>query len=166
MKTNRQVAEIFAAMINNTTEATEAHSGHLHAYKQNNGVVRLVSYNTTIAAYFPERKLLVLNCTRYSTTTSTKHQTHFYLVERLVYGSKVVSISRVDNVAYNCPFILCEYVVDGRYIAQDGQSWDNKPIFRVFDTVGKSIIKTYKIKRYAVQYADKLNEAQEAKRNY
>lgn len=166
MKTNRQVAEIFAAMINNTTEATEAHSSHLHAYKDASGICRLESYSTAISVYYPERKLLVLNCSRYSTTTSTKHQTHFYLIERLVYGSKVVSISRVYNVCRlnTCP--LKEYVVDNRYIAQDGQSWDNKPIFRVFDTVEKSIIKTYKIKRYAVQYADKLNEAQEAKRNY
>lgn len=163
---NSEIAAAFAAMINNTTEATEAHSGHLHAYKDAKGICRLESYSTAIAAYYPERKLLVLNCSRYSTTTSTKHQTHFYLIERLVYGSKVVSISRVDNVCRWTPCPLGEYVTDNRYIAQDGQSWDNKPIFRVFDTVGKSIVRTYKVKRYAVQYADKLNEAQEAKRNY
>lgn len=160
MKSNEQVAKDFAAMINETTSATQSNAQHMSATKDENGVCRLYSYSTIIAYYEPANKVLILNVTSYSTTTSTKHQTHFYTIKKSVYGSHVKSIYTVDNVNRWNPRPLYEYIEPNRYEAQDGQSWDDKPLYRVFDTVSKSIVKTYKIKRYAIAEAQKLNEAQ------
>lgn len=159
--TNKQVAKSFADMVNGTQEnSVSTSNGNFSARKDNSGNAYLYSYSTLIAYYEKESQTLIFNVTRYSTTTSTKHQTHFYIIERNAY--KVKHTASVTGCQY-CENDLKRYLVENRYIAQDGQSWDNKPLYRVFDTVSKSIVCTYQKRFFAERKAKELNEAQALK---
>lgn len=156
--TNRQIAESFAAMINGTQEnSVSTYRGNFRARKDNSGNAYLYSYSTLIAYYEKGSQTLIFNVTRYSTTTSTKHQTHFYIICRNAYRVKHTVI--VTGCKY-CENDLKRYLVYNRYIAQDGRSWDGKPLYRVFDTVSKSTVCTYKKRSFAERKAKELNEAQ------
>ena len=156
MRTNKEVAQDFARIANGTTDRTESHANSLQVFKASNGVVELKSYNTTIAAYFPESKTLILNRTYYSNTTSGKHQSQFAHVCNTYYNS----IVEVDNIKFNATASdlkkAAEFV--NRYTVEPSrygvEGWE------VFDNLNGYTVKHYEKKHYAEVYASKLNEAQ------
>lgn len=160
--TNRQVAESFADMANGVRkgDARSSSGGNFSARVDDGGNAYLYSYSTLIAFYEKESQTLVFNVTRYSTTTSTRHQTHFRLIGRR--SLRVRRTAVVTGCRY-CESDLKRYLVDGRYIARDGRSRDGKPLYGVFDTVTESVVRTYRKRFFAERKAKELNGAQALK---
>lgn len=159
--TNRQVAESFANMVNGVRkgDARSSSGGNFSARVDDGGNAYLYSYSTLIAFYEKESQTLVFNVTRYSTTTSTRHQTHFCLI-----GRRALRVRRTAVVT-GCRYResdLKRYLVDGRYVVQDGWS-RGKPLYGVFDTVTESVVRTYQKRFFAERKAKELNEAQALK---
>ena len=158
--TNRQVAESFAAMINGTQDTNAStYSRNFRAELDRFGNVSLYSYSTKIAYYEKATQTLIFNVTRYSTTTSTKHQTHFYLIKRNAY--KVSQTATIDNIVQDND--LTRYIATNRYLVEVGESWQGEKLYKVFDQIGKNTICTYKKRFFAERKAKELNEAQALK---
>mgnify|MGYP003303983240 CR=1 FL=1 len=162
MKTNKQVAQDFADMVNDSTSKNTSDANSLHAVRNyDNTIVELYSYNTCIAAYFRNCKLLVLNKTYYSTTTSGKHQTQFSTIKANVYGCNVSQICTVDNLNMNVTAanLLKAANTSDRYSVEPYGVDD----FKVSDSVTGYGVKYYKRRAAAEVYAKQLNEAQQIK---
>lgn len=158
--TNRQVAESFANMVNGTqTKDARSANGNFRAEIDSLGNVSLYSYSTKIAYYDKSTRTLIFNRTRYSTTTSTRHQTHFYLIERNAY--KVSQTATIDNIIQDND--LLRYIAANRYTVEDGESWQGEKLYKVFDQIGKNTICTYRKRHFAARRVAELNEAQALK---
>ena len=158
--TNRQVAESFANMVNGTqTGSAKSGNGNFRAETDSFGNVSLYSYSTKIAYYEKATQTLIFNRTRYSTTTSTKHQTHFYLIARNAY--RVSQTATIDYIVQDND--LTRYIATNRYTVEDGESWNGEKLYKVFDQIGNNTICTYKKRHFAARKVAELNEAQALK---
>ena len=166
MKTNKQVAQDFAKMVNDSTSKNTSHANSLHAVRNyDNTIVELYSYKTCIAAYFRNCKLLVLNKTYYSTTTSGKHQTQFSTITANVCGRNVSQICTVDNLNTD----ITQNITAANLLkaANTSDRYSVEPYgveeFKVSDSVTGYGVKCYKRRAAAEAYAKQLNEAQQIK---